>query len=401
MSIVRPVTLAVMAISFVGAVQADEATRRNFTEAENRPVKYQQPDQIFPSRRATASPNVLPLPQAQVPDDFDVRYEWEGREFGIEEFNERTNTNALLILKDGKVVTEIYRNGAKPDTRFISFSTGKSFVSTLVGMAVEDGFIDSVDDPLTKYLPGLIGSAYDGVSIKDALQMSSGVEWDEAAYDFSDMSLPLTRHWEYSMVQHRYRYVEGANELPRAHEPGTRYNYNTLETCLLGWLVENATGKRLTTYMQERLWHPAGMEFDATWMLDGPEEVGREMAGGMLGAALRDFGRYGLLMMNGGKAGDRQLISSDWVREATTPDRPAVEFGNLYEDYPLGYGYQWWLFPDGRFEGQGVYGQFVFVAPEDDVVIIKLSYWPDAWVDELELETYTFFDAAISAVEDL
>ena len=383
------------------AVGEDADTRRAFLEPEDRAAKFQRPDQVFPHRVATASPNPLPLPQAELPAGFDIRYEWQGNTYGIDEFNERTNTNALLILKDGKIVREIYRHGSTPETRFISFSTGKSFTSTLVGMAIEDGYIDSVDEPLTNYLPALIGSAYDGVTIKDALQMSSGVEWNEESYEFTDMSMPLSRHWEMSMVQHRYRYVEGANELARVHEPGTHYNYNTLETCLLGWLVENATGMRLTSYMQERLWHPAGMEFDAAWMLDGQPEVGRELSGGMLAATLRDYGRYGLLMMNGGRAGDRQVISAEWVREATTPDRDAVAYGNLYEDYPLGYGYQWWLFPNGRFEGQGVYGQFIYVAPEDDVVIIKLSHWPDAWVDEAELESYAFFDAAIEALDNL
>lgn len=382
------------------ALGEDADTRRAFLEPEDRAAKFQQPDRIFPHRIATASPDPLPLPPAELPADFDIRYEWQGETFGIDEFNERTNSNALLILKDGKIVREIYRNGSSPRTRFISFSTGKSFTSTLVGMAIEDGHIENVDEPLTRYLPALIGSAYDGVTIKDALQMSSGVAWDESAYDFSDMTVPLARHWEMSMVQHRYRFVEGANELSRIHEPGTHYAYNTLETCLLGWLVENATGKRLTTYMEERLWHPAGMEFDAAWMLDGPAEVGRELSGGMLAATLRDYGRYGLLMMNGGKAGDKQIISSEWVREATTPDRNAVAYGNLYEDYPLGYGYQWWLFPNGRFEGQGVYGQFVYVAPDDGVVIIKLSHWPEAWVDEAEFESYAFFDAAVEALRN-
>ena len=400
-SLLAPTILALLCM-IPGAASAEDAdTRRAFLEPEDRATKFQRPDQVFPHRVATASPSPLPLPRAELPSDFDIRYEWQGTAYGIDEFNERTNTNALLILKDGKIVREIYRNGSTAETRFISFSTGKSFTSTLVGMAIEDGYIDSVDEPLTKYLPALIGSAYDGVTIKDALQMASGVEWDESSYDFTDMSMPLPRHWEMSMVQHRYRYVEGANELPRVHEPGTHYNYNTLETCLLGWLVENATGRRLTNYMQERLWHPAGMEFDAAWMLDGQPEVGRELSGGMLAATLRDYGRYGLLMMNGGRAGDRQVISAEWVHEATTPDREAVAYGNLYEDYPLGYGYQWWLFPNGRFEGQGVYGQFIYVAPEDDVVIIKLSHWPDAWVDEAELESYAFFDAAIEALDNL
>jgi CubicO group peptidase (beta-lactamase class C family) len=251
---------------------------------------------------------------------------------------------------------------------------------------------------LVKYLPSLTGSAYDGVSIRDALQMSSGVEWNEQSYAFSDLSLPLNQGWEYSIVQHRYRFVEGANELPRAYPPGEKFNYNTLESCILGWLLENATRMRMTQYFEQRLWQPAGMEFRASWIIDGPESIGREMAGGMLAAALRDYGRYGLMMLNGGKSGGKQIVSADWVSAATTADRDAVDYGNLYEGYSFGYGYQWWLFPNGRFEAQGIYGQFVYVAPQDDVVIVKLSYWPEPWVDEMELESYAFFDAVLAAL---
>ena len=383
------------------AAQSTEDKRRSFVEPENRASKFQHPADLFPSRTAQPSDNPLPLPDAVLPDGFEIRYEFDGKEYGVDEFNERTKSNALLVLKDGKIVHEIYRNGSGPETRFISFSTGKSFTSTLVGLAVEAGYIESVDEPLTNYLPALIGSAYDGVSIKDALQMASGVEWDESGYDFGNLSNPFAKNYEYSLIQQRYRFVEGANELPRVHEPGSHFNYNTLETCLLGWLVETATARRMTAWMEERLWQPAGMEFSAHWLLDGPEDIGRELAGGLLAAALRDYGRYGLLMSNMGKVRGEQLISSEWVKAATTADRAAVQHGSLYEGYPLGYGYQWWLFPNGRYEGQGVYGQFVFVAPEEDVVIIKLSHWPDAWVDEMEMETYTFFEATIEALRGL
>lgn len=376
----------------------DVAVRRDFVEPGNRATKFRQPDAYFPHRVAMPGDDVLPLPDADIRGSFDVSYEWQGKTYSIDDFNERTNTNALLILKDGKIVSEIYRNGSIPESRFISWSTGKSFVSTLVGMAIEDGHIDGVNDQLTKYLPSLTGSAYDGVSIRDALQMSSGVEWNEESYSFSDLSLPLNRGWEYSVVQHQYRFVEGANELPRAFPPGEKYNYNTMETCILGWLVENATKMRMTQYFEQRLWQPAGMEFKASWMIDGPESIGREMAGGMLAASLRDYGRYGLMMANGGKANGRQIVSADWVAEATTADRDAIDYGNLYDGYPLGYGYQWWLFPNGRFEAEGIYGQFVYIAPQDDVVIIKLSYWPEPWVDELEFESYAFFDAVVAAL---
>jgi len=281
----------------------------------------------------------------------------------------------------------------------MSFSTGKSITSSLVGMAIEDGFIESVDEPLTAYLPGLIGSAYEDVSIKEALQMSSGVAWDEG-YDFSDLEAPLAYHMENAMVQQRYRIVEAANSLTRAHPPGSKYNYNTLETCILGWLVETATKQRLAGYMEQRFWQPAGMEFDASWMLDGPEDIGREMAGGLLAASLRDYGRFALMMLNGGKAGNQQILSQAWVREAVSVNSEAVAYGNLYDGYPLGYGYQWWLFPKGDFEAQGVFGQFIYVSPEEELVIVKLSGWEEAWINDLEQETYAFIDAVKQALAD-
>ena len=178
--------LATLLLSIVLATivrPASGGERDQFFEAEDRLVKFKSTEDFFPVRLARPGSNILALELADLPDDFAITYEWEGETYTVDEFNHRTNTNALLILKGGKIVTEIYRNGATPATRFISFSTGKSFTSTLVGIAYEDGLIDDLKDPLTKYLPSLTGSAYDGVTIRDALQMSSGVEWDEATYD--------------------------------------------------------------------------------------------------------------------------------------------------------------------------------------------------------------------------
>ena len=390
---------------FAAATMPSMAGQRTaFFDAEDRHIKFRAVEEYYPVRLASPGSNVLPLEPAVLPDEFNINYEWNGATYSLDDFNKRTNTNALLILKDGQVVTEIYRNGTTPETRFISFSTAKSVTSTLVGIAYEDGLIDDLADPLTKYLPALVGSAYDGVTIRDALQMLSGVEWDEASYDWEDETKPLIQLWKGAMVENRYRFVEGANTLPRAHPPGTKYNYNTLDSSILGWLVETVTQQRLTQFMEERLWHAVGMEFEATWALDGPESIGREMAGAALNATLRDYGRYGLLMANGGTINGKQIISQDWVTAATTPDREPIMFGNLgygpvpLEDYEQGYGYQWWLFPNGHYEAEGVYGQFIYVAPEENVVIVKLSYWPDAWANELQYEGYAFFTAAIEAL---
>jgi hypothetical protein len=212
----------------------EEALRRDFVSPENRAEKFRQSEAYFPHRVAMPGDKVLQLPKSRLADDFEVHYAWEGQWHSIDDFNERTGTNALLILKDGKIVKEIYRNGATPESRFISWSTGKSIMSTLVGMAIEDGYIDEVNDLLTKYLPELIGSAYDDVTIRNALQMSSGVEWDEATYSFSDLSKPLNRGWEYSIIKHQYRFVEGAKELPRSNVPGKKFNYSSMDSSILG-----------------------------------------------------------------------------------------------------------------------------------------------------------------------
>ena len=380
------------------ATLADEADRREFFAPDGRVQKFQSVESIYPVRKVSAGRSVWKLPKSSKAGNFSPSYEFGETTYGIDEFNERTKSNALLVLKDGEIVYEKYLNGSKPATRFVSFSTGKSFTSTAVGIAIEEGLIQSVNDPLTRHLPSLTGSAYDGITFRDALQMVSGVEWDESAYDWTDESQPLVRLWNHSYVEQRYRFVEGANTLRRAHPPGQLYNYNTMETSLLGWALENAVNMRFSKYFEEKLWQPAGMEFDAAWVLDGPEEIGREMTGGGLLATLRDFGRFGQLMANDGHGNGRQIVSADWVRAATTPDRDAIQYGKLYDGYPLGYGYQWWLFDNGRFEAVGVYGQFVYVAPEENVVIVKLSYWPEAWVEEMEYETYAFFDAVVDAL---
>ncbi len=373
--------------------------RRHFFDPQDRAQKFQSVESIFPYQVIHRDHKILELPRWSEKDVPDFGYEFHGKSYSIEEFSERTRTNALLILKDGEIVTEIYRNGSSAGTRFISFSVGKSVTSTLVGMALEDGYIDSLADPLTKYLPALSGSAYDGVNIRDALQMLSGVGWNEENYDWNDNTRDFVRLWRESISEHRYRFVEGANTLRRVSAAGTKWNYSTMETCILGWLIENATQRRFSRYLEERLWQPAGMESDAGWLLDGPVEIGREMAGGMLVATLRDLGRFGHLIINDGKVNGQQLVSGSWVREATSMHSPATQYGKLNPDFPtIGYGYQWWLIDGGSFEAQGVYGQLINIVPEERLVFVKLSYWPNAWQEDMYAECHAFFNAVVESL---
>lgn len=365
--------------------------RKSFEEPSDRLQKFLTAEQYHPARTIHASREVHRLGPHPLEDSFAPTYSFDGMTYTLNTFHERNYTTAFLVLKDGKIVCEQYLHGSSENTRFLSFSVGKSITSILLGMAIDDGCVKSVHDPLTQYLPSLMGSAYEGVTIKDALQMLSGVSWDD--------SVDFVRVRHDTMIMHRYRFAEAANSLHRGWPVGTKWNYNGMDTALLGWVLENATKKRLTNYMEERMWQPAGMESDAKCLLDGPPEIGREFCMGDFAITLRDYGRFGLLLLNGGHANGKQLLSKEWVRKATTPDRTPIQCGNLEPGYPLGYGYQWWLFPSGRFQAAGAYGQVIYIAPDADVVIVKLSHWPELYKEELEKEYVVFFDAIIKYLE--
>jgi CubicO group peptidase (beta-lactamase class C family) len=389
------------AVSWISAEESngDLEKRRAFRRPENRAAKFRSAEEAFPRRLVHASTNVWKLERASPNRTWEPVYVWGGRTNTLAEFHERTKTSAFLVIKDDRILIETYLAGGNEKSRFFSFSAAKSITSTLVGMALEDGKIDSLEDALIKYLPSLTGSAFETATIKDTLQMMTGVH-DPEPDSWDDESIPFVQQIRDSMTEQKYRFVEGANRLRPERPPGTKFNYSTMNTAILGWLVETVTHKRLATYMEERLWQPGGMESDCAWFLDGPPEIGREMAGGDFAATLRDFGRFGLMMLHQGRANGRQLVSARWVKEATTPDRPGIQYGKLAKDYPLGYGYYWWLFPSGRFTAQGMYGQFIYVAPDANAVIVKLSFWPEpGWLPDLEMESYALFEALIDGLK--
>lgn len=375
--------------------------RREYRDPVDVAKKMQRIQKVFPVRTVEKSHRVNKLKPHPDRRKFNPTYDWKEGRYSMADFHRRTLTSAFLVLKDNMIVAEVYLEGSSASTRFLGYSLSKSFTSTLVGMAIEDGFIKEVQDPLMKYLPSLTRSVYDGVSIQDALQMLSGAEFMEFEgndYDWRNERIPASRVYQATMVDQNYRYTEGANTLQKKFDPRTQFHYSDMDAALLGAVIENATRMRLATYMQKKLWEPAGMEHDAYWALDGPPEIGREVAALSFAASLRDYGRFGLLALNRGRLNGRQLVSEKWFTEATSPQHAAVGFGKLYPDYPLAYGYCWWIRPNGDFTGQGAFGHFVYVAPRANVVIVKHSHWPKEWVDELEMETYAFFDAVVTAL---
>jgi CubicO group peptidase (beta-lactamase class C family) len=352
-------------------------------------------DDIFPVRVVPRAGPVSELPRAAEPIHLEG-YAVDGATLSLEDYFARARTTGLIVLKDGKVVYERYRLGADEHSRFASMSTAKSVVSTLVGFAVADGLIDSVDRPITDYLPELKGTGYDGVPIKAVLQMSSGVDFTE---DYDDPSSDFMRLW-YDVVDYQKERLDDAVAKARPGvAPFALFNYKSIDTAALGWLVARVTGKTLADYLAEKLWGPLGMEADAEWGVEDRRPGASEVAFCCLNATLRDYARFGLFMAQQGNWQGRQLLPAAWIAEATHPDRPQVAPGRLYEDYALGYQYQWWCFPgpDGAFTAQGVNGQFLYVNSARRLVIAMTSAWPDFWDDGLETETYALFDALAAA----
>jgi len=359
-------------------------------------VTFRSIEESFPTRRIATSR----VPSALVPPttSFDVHYRFDEATLSIADFVARTDTTGLLILKGDQILFEGYYQGADQSDLFMSFSTGKSFVSTLVGFAIADGKIKSVDDPVLGYLPELKGSAYEQATIKQVLQMATGTsfteEYEERESDIANFAALISRG-------HGGLY-DFARSFKGAYAPGTRFYYATANTEILGALVARVTGKSLSAYLSEKLWRPLGAEAPARWILDQPGSAGREVAGGGLQVRLRDYGRFGLLFANLGQWHGAQLLPAGWVEAATRPADPYVDYGKLMPGYPLGYGYQWWCLPGAnhRFTAQGIHGQFVLVDPVQKLVVVKLSSWLHAWDDKKEAETYAFFAAVADALAD-
>lgn len=356
--------------------------RRKMNDADVNALTFHVMDQLFTTRTVARSGPVWALPRKDHPLDF--TYVYGGKNYTPEQFLDRTFTNALLVMRDGVIVSEIYRNGTNERTRFIGWSMTKSITSMLIGCALQEGRIKSLDDPITAYLPELKGGGYDGATIRNVLQMRSGVDYEER-YDFGNPGIAARNH-ELSLVENVTRFADAARTVRRAHPPGEVWQYKTLDTAVLGWLLERVSGgSTIAAYAAERLWEPLGAEQDGFFIMDGPPGVGREFNGAGFNATLRDFARIGQLMLQDGQANGRQIVPADWARQSTHAiggPGPGP-----------GYGYQWWIPNDHAFQALGLQGQYIYVDRPSRTVVVKLSYFPPGENDASE-ETAAFMAAA-------
>ncbi len=366
--------------------------RSDFINSPLNMLAYQHIDSIFhtaPVKTCSGSSRqVWSLDRAEAPLSF--TYEFAGQTYTPEQFLSRNKTNALLVIKFGEIVYENYLNFSTPETQFLSMSMAKSITSILIGAALQDGLIDSLDEQIVTYVPELAGTGYDGVTIRDALRMRTGIAREEDYSVDPDNPSEWWKWREATIIRNQRRVAEQALLMKRAIQPGSKFEYSTLDTVVLGWVLERAIGgKSISEYMSERIWQPLGAEADGSWVLDGPIGVGREHNGMGFNATLRDYGRLGLMMLNKGQANGRQILTEEWVRESTVSQPGELTAPGA----PTGYQYQWWTLADTRaYVAIGYDGQFIYVDPDTETVIVKMGYYPDEPGPYNE-EAFAFFKA--------
>lgn len=283
----------------------------------------------------------------------------------VDAYMKTQRTAGLVIVQDGKIRLEKYGLDFDGNGRWTSFSVAKSLTSTLAGAALKDGHIKSLQDKVTVYIPEMKGSAYDDVTVEQLLTMTSGVKWNEDYEDpKSDVAL-FNRHKAEAGMDVTVSYMR---KLPREAPAGEKWVYKTGETNLIGVLVSEATGKKLSEYLSEKIWSKFGMEQDASWLLGA---TGHEISGCCIQASTRDFARFGQFILNGAIADGNTVLPEGWISKATTKQADIGDPGR-------GYGYQWWTYDDGSYAAQGIFGQGIFIDPARKLVIASNSNWPTA-----------------------
>lgn len=352
---------------------------------------FLDPEMNFATRTIKAGAKVRPLATAsRTLPDFPIVS--NGGTYDIYDYVSRNRIAGLLAMKDDEVLLEHYDLGLDATTRWLSMSMAKSISTTLIGAAVHDGHISSVDDPLTKYLPELAGSAFEGVSVKVLIQMTSGVQWSD---DQTDAASERRHMLMLQIAQQPGAIMHYMAERPRAVAPGTRFNYSTGDTHVVGALIRAATGKWLSDYLSEKIWSKLGMEQDGTWWLEARD--GLEVAGSGLFATLRDYARFGRFILDDGVIDGERVLPEGWVREAGA----ARMIGGQRVDY----GYMWWVVPgadgalsDGAFAARGIFGQLLYINPAKRVICVVLSARSKPSTMTAPILDNDFFNALVQAV---
>jgi CubicO group peptidase (beta-lactamase class C family) len=344
------------AILFKEAMALDNLEHTFINMDENLPIKI-----VYKANKPFVFPRINNI---TLPSNF----VYKKSEFDTKKYIDSSYTQGFLFIQNDTIQYENYWRGQQEDTEHISWSMAKSYVSALFGIAIEEGYIKSINQTVDEYLPVLKGSGYDNVKIKDVLQMSSGVKFNE---DYSDPKSDINRYWEGFVFGGSQD--EFAATLENERPPGTYNKYVSIDTHVLGMIIVKATGKSLAEYLEEKIWKPIGNEYDAYWLADG---YGMEQANGGLNASLRDFAKLGRLYLNKGNWEGKQIVPAKWIEQSTSiTEEYLMPQSENSESKGIGYGYQWWI-PDGtegEFMAIGVFNQHIYVNSTTNTIIVKNS----------------------------
>ena len=332
-------------------------------------------DRVYPLREPTR--------------EWTTGYTFHNSRYSLEDYFKRNFVIGFLVLQNDQIIVEKYFHEADQNSRFVSQSLSKSIVSILVGAAVEEGAIKSIEDPVIQYLPYLSKSGYRNVTVKNLLQMSSGVNYSEDYRDPKSGAALIGA----ALLTGNPSFKDYAQSIqPTNTPPGAKFEYQSVNTQVLGLLLEKVTGKRLNQYAQEKLWRKIGAQSDAFFYesMKQPDTC----AFACFNATVRDYARIGLMMLQRGTLGQERVVSSSWVHDSTTPDAPYLKPKPVGPEV-YGYAFQWWIPPgnDGVFTAQGIYGQCIYINPARHIVIVQTSAWPEPVSKLLDEEQGAIFDS--------
>ena len=346
-------------------------TMLNLFNEDTRVDNFRNFHTIFPSEPIDPGKSVWAFESN--PRPLPEYYIFDGQQRRVDAFLERTATTGFAVAKDGDLLYEAYFNGYGPDSLPTSFSMAKSFVSALVGIAIEQGHITSVWDPVERYVPDLADTGYGPVQLHHLLMMSSGVDFNE---DYSDPGSDINTLPMQIFVL-RNSVPDLLKELDMLREPGQYNQYSSTDTLVLGLVLQGATGMSPAQFLEQAIWQPAGMAQPAFWGTDLHDHT---LAHAFLSASLLDYVRFGRLYLNQGQRDGKQIIPAEWVTRSVNPQEAHLLPGdNPLSDSTFGYGYHWWIpeNPQGDFAAIGIWGQYLYIHPEYGIIIAKTSADPD------------------------
>ncbi|MHC5202162.1 serine hydrolase domain-containing protein [Myroides sp. LJL119] len=352
-----------------------------FWSQEQRERRFPIMHAIFPSISISSSAQSTPLETYN-----NITPKWEDDTI-LDTYMNDNHVQGVIVIKDNYIRLEKYAEQSNKETLWTSFSVAKSVSSMLVGVALQQGDIESLEDPLKKYIHEFNGHDYGEVTVRQLLTMTSGIAWNE---DYEDPKSDVAQMYKGECQGSESHILTYMKPLKFAYKPGTHWNYSTGETDLVGILVQKATGKSLADYISEKIWKPFGMEYSAYWLADECSDL--NLGGSGLSASLRDFARLGMLMLGKGEIGDEKILSDQWLKDATSVLYPTNDQGD-------GYGYLWWVFKDGSYGAFGIFGQMIYINPHKNLVIAQMAAWPKASSKELTAHRQSFIDAVQRVID--